>query len=221
MKIAVITFARKAEEITSSKVFPAAAGLEWVRVETPGEAAQQQDVDLYLDLDFTMDRDRIEVLSRLLPAPVLIHAVVPTLKEIQRPFIRINAWPGFLERSLHELVTPDDATAQRIGEIYKKLEKQYRFVPDIPGMISARILATIINEAYYTLQEEVSTRPEIDTAMKLGTNYPLGPFEWCERIGPENIDELLTLLGKTESRYTPASALKMALKEIKIGLKNN
>jgi 3-hydroxybutyryl-CoA dehydrogenase len=88
-------------------------------------------------------------------------------------------------------------------------------------MISGRILATIINEAYYTLQEEVSTRPEIDTAMRLGTNYPLGPFEWCERIGPENIDELLTLLGQTESRYMPASALKMALKEIKIGLKNN
>ena len=221
MKIAVITIARKAEEITSSKVFPDAAGLEWVRVGTPGEAAQQQEVDLYLDLDFTMDRGRIEALSRLLPAPVFINAVVPTLQEVQRPFIRINAWPGFLERSLHELVTPDDATAQRIGEIYKKLEKQYRFVPDIPGMISARILATIINEAYYTLQEEVSTIPEIDTAMKLGTNYPLGPFEWCERVGPENIDELLTVLGKTESRYTPAGALKMALNEIKIGLKNN
>jgi 3-hydroxybutyryl-CoA dehydrogenase len=212
---------QKADEIKGSNIFPAATGLEWVRVANPGEAERQQAVDLYLDLDFTMEQGRMAALSRLLPAPVLIHSVVTTLKEIQQPFIRINAWPGFLERSIHELVSPDEATAQMIGAIYKKLNKQYRFVPDIPGMISGRILATIINEAYYTLQEEVSTAPEIDTAMKLGTNYPRGPFEWCGKIGPGNIEELLTRLSKTESRYTPATALKKAAKEIKIGLKNN
>jgi 3-hydroxybutyryl-CoA dehydrogenase len=210
--------AKPAQAIAWPNVFPA-TGIEWIRVATPGEAGRQQDIDLYIDLDFMMDQGRIEALSRLLPAPVLIHAVVPTLKEIGRPFIRINAWPGFLERSIHELVLPDETTALHIKKIYGQLDKQYRIVPDIPGMISGRILATVINEAYYTLQEDVSTAPEIDTAMKLGTNYPLGPFEWCERIGLENIDELLTLLSKTESRYTPAGALKMAANGIKMELK--
>ena len=42
----------------------------------------------------------------------------------------------------------------------------------------------IINEAFLALQEGVSTKEEINTAMKLGTNYPLGPFEWVEKIGP-------------------------------------
>jgi 3-hydroxybutyryl-CoA dehydrogenase len=213
------THAQSTPAIAWSDVFPAASP-EWVLVNTPGEAERQQDIDLYIDLDFTMDQSRIEALSRLLPAPVLIHAVVPTLKEIGRPFIRINAWPGFLERSIHELVFPNETTALWIKKIYGQLDKQYRSVPDIPGMISGRVLASIINEACYTLQEEVSTAPEIDTAMRLGTNYPLGPFEWCERIGWENIDELLTLLSKTESRYIPAGTLKKAANGIKIGLKN-
>jgi 3-hydroxybutyryl-CoA dehydrogenase len=228
MKIAVISNTATAGSINWSNVFPAAVEkIEWVQVQSPDQLGQHrgqhrgQRADLYIDLGFTMDPDRIEQMSRLLPAPVLVHAVVTTLKEVQRPFTRINAWPGFLERSIHELATPDEATAFCIGEIYKKLGKQYRIVPDIPGMISGRILATLINEAYYTLQEEVSTAPEIDTAMKLGTNYPMGPFEWCERIGPENIDELLTLLSKTESRYTPAKTLKMAASGIKIELKSN
>jgi len=201
-------------------IFPAAS-IEWVRLQNPDQGQQHSDIDLFIDLDFTMDPDRIEKLGRHLPAPILINAVVPTLREIQHPFIRINAWPGFLERSIHELVTPDETTALRIAGLYRQLGKQYKIVPDIPGMISARILATIINEAYYTLQEEVSTATEIDTAMKLGTNYPMGPFEWCERIGHENIYELLKVLSKTESRYLPAKTLKMAVGGIKILLKRN
>ena len=82
-------------------------------------------------------------------------------------------------------------------------------------MISARILASIINEAYYTLQEEVSTKNDIDTAMKLGTNYPFGPFEWSERIGLENIYDLLNKLSKADARYAPAAAMKEAMTLLK------
>ena len=49
----------------------------------------------------------------------------------------------------------------------------------------------IINEAYYTLQEGTASRADIDTAMKLGTNYPFGPFEWSKRIGIKTIVKLL------------------------------
>lgn len=216
MKIAVIS---KDTRIISSDrygmIFPA-AGIEWVRLQNPDQGQQHKDIDLFIDLDFRLNPRRIEQLSRLLPAPILVNAVVPTLHEIQQPFVRINAWPGFLERSMHELVIPDAAMAHLIEGIYQQLGKQYKIVPDIPGMISARVLATIINEAYYTLQEDVSTAEEIDTAMKLGTNYPMGPFGWSQRIGTENIYELLNVLSKTESRYTAAKALKMAVDGIKI-----
>jgi 3-hydroxybutyryl-CoA dehydrogenase len=185
----------------------------WARVSRPEELALHRDADLYIDLDFVAEEERIALLEQLLPSPVLVHAVVPTLKEIGQPFIRINAWPGFLERSVHELVAPDEETAMRIGKLYERLEKPYRLVPDTPGMISGRIIAAVVNEAYHTLQEEVSTKEEIDTAMKLGTNYPYGPFEWSERIGLQQIDALLTELSKAADRYTPAAALKKAAKQ--------
>ena len=74
--------------------------------------------------------------------------------------------------------------------------------------MSARVLSAIINEAWFALQENVSTKNEIDTAMKLGTNYPFGPFEWCERIGVNNIYGLLNELAKSDSCYEPAALLK-------------
>jgi 3-hydroxybutyryl-CoA dehydrogenase len=53
----------------------------------------------------------------------------------------------------------------------------------------------------------VSTKKETDIAMKLGTNYPYGPFEWAEKIGLKNIAALLTALCKEENRYQPSPLL--------------
>jgi len=83
--------------------------------------------------------------------------------------------------------------------------------PDIPGMITARVLATIINEAYYTLGAQVSSREEIDIAMKLGTSYPYGPFEWSDKIGLQRVYELLNELRSADARYMPAPALEKAM----------
>jgi len=171
--------------------------------------------EVILDLDFTPEKQRCEALSRLQPALVFVNAVTPTLAEMGYPFVRINGWPGFLERSMHELVAPDEAIALRVAELYTRLGRQYRLVPDEPGMISARILSTIINEAYFTWEEEVSTKEEIDTAMRLGTNYPLGPFEWSERIGPGQIAGLLWSLSRTNPAYVPSKALQRAAEALK------
>jgi 3-hydroxybutyryl-CoA dehydrogenase len=75
-------------------------------------------------------------------------------------------------------------------------------------MVTPRVISAIINEAYFTLQADVSTKEEIDTAMKLGTNYPFGPFEWSRAIGLKKIYELLLALSKTDSRYLPAARLQ-------------
>ena len=84
-------------------------------------------------------------------------------------------------------------------------------VKDEPGLIAARVLAMIINEAYFALGDNVSTKAEIDTAMKLGTNYPLGPFEWADAIGHANILGLLQQLTATDKRYQPAAMLIAAV----------
>jgi 3-hydroxybutyryl-CoA dehydrogenase len=66
----------------------------------------------------------------------------------------------------------------------------------------------IVNEAYLALGEGVSSREAIDTAMRLGTNYPYGPFEWASRIGLSPIVELLEVLARQNPLYSVAPSLK-------------
>jgi len=68
----------------------------------------------------------------------------------------------------------------------------------------------IINEAWFALQEGISTKQEIDIAMKLGTNYPYGPFEWGDKIGLKNIYRLLKEMSGENSKYQPAELLEKA-----------
>ena len=163
--------------------------------------------DIYFDFLFEKKTERIDLLSRFLPKPVFINAVADSLYEIGQPFIRINAWPGFFNREIIEIVAHDGLISDDAKTFLEKINWRYQLVPDVPGMISARIIAMIINEAYYTAQENISTRADIDTAMKLGTNYPYGPFEWAQRIGVKNIHGLLVALQKMDSRYTIAESL--------------
>jgi 3-hydroxybutyryl-CoA dehydrogenase len=219
MTIVVITEAKTEKDLAA--YFPA-PGNDWVVVRRAEEAKAYPGADAYIDLDFVNERGRADMLNQLLPGLVLVNAVVSTLEEIGSPFVRINGWPGFLERTIHELAVLKEQPVDQLTKVrdqltrlYEKLGREYRLVPDTPGMISARILATVINEAYFTWEEEVSTREEIDIAMKLGTNYPLGPFEWGRRIGLGKVADLLTVLSRNNSRYTPSNSLLKGVEVLK------
>jgi 3-hydroxybutyryl-CoA dehydrogenase len=208
MKIVIIS------EKPPPPLFPGSA-VTCIPVKTVDDLAGHSNADLCIDLDFTLDEARLSALSALPSSLIIVNSVVHTLAEIGRPFIRINGWPGFLEREVHELVIPDKATGRQITEVYATLARSCTIVPDTPGMITARILATIINEAWYTWEEGVSTKEEIDIAMKLGTNYPLGPFEWGQRIGLTPVLQLLAALSETDPCYTPANSLREAAGSLK------
>jgi 3-hydroxybutyryl-CoA dehydrogenase len=130
-----------------------------------------------------------------------------TINEIGSPVIRINAWPCFLNRNIAEVSCTDEVNKKDAEKILSLLNRKTEWVPDIKGFISPRVVSMIINEAYYTLEENVSTKEEIDIAMKLGTNYPYGPFEWSKKIGLKNVASLLIELSLTEKRYEPAPFL--------------
>lgn len=139
--------------------------------------------------------------------PVLINAVTETLRELDFPsnISRINGWPGFLQREVWELASND---VDRIENIFKNFSRKIFFVKDEPGFVAARVISMIINEAFFALGENVSSKEQIDLAMKLGTNYPLGPFEWAQKIGIEKIYSLSKKLSEKEERYLPAPALE-------------
>ena len=77
-------------------------------------------------------------------------------------------------------------------------------------MVTPRIIFMIINEACYTVQEGTATMDDIDRAMKLGTNYPYGPFEWADLIGVNDIYETLASIYEDtkDERYKICSLLK-------------
>ena len=163
--------------------------------------------DAYLDLLFTPGTERINKLREFLPAPVIVNSVITTTNMLPAGFTRINGWKTFLKRPVVETaesVTNNDSVAM----VFSAFNKTIEWVPDIPGFITARVISMIINEAWFTFEEKVSTKAEIDTAMKLGTNYPYGPFEWGEKIGLKNVYELLNTLAATNSRYQPAALLQ-------------
>ena len=93
-------------------------------------------------------------------------------------------------------------------DITKLLNWNYTLVPDTLGMVTPKVVSMIINEAYYALEENVSTKNDIDTAMQLGTNYPYGPFEWAKKIGLNSVYQLLNALSSSVDRYTVSEALK-------------
>lgn len=177
-------------------------------VNEPGEFTQIN-ADAYIDMLFEFETNRVDLLKTL-SAPVMINDVSYTLQQIGAPFIRFNGWPTFLEKPVIETSCSDDLKETAVS-IFKVLNKKIEWVPDTTGFITPRIISMIINEAYYALGDGVSTKADIDIAMKLGTGYPYGPFEWSKLIGLNNINELLQQLAKLDKKYSPAPALSKEL----------
>jgi 3-hydroxybutyryl-CoA dehydrogenase len=174
--------------------------LLWVDDTTPS-------ADAYFDLSF---EEYGTAFGEIKDKPVFMSAVAETLNELPLNASRINAWKGFFGKGMVEVVLRNEEAKK----ILDSLEWKYCEVPDVPGMIAPRTISMIINEAYFALGDEVSSKEEIDIAMKLGTNYPYGPFEWSRLIGLHNVYRLLKKLSSTDNRYQPAPALEQELKTI-------
>ncbi len=131
----------------------------------------------------------------------------------QRPaakLIGFNGLPTFLNRTILEVCIQHTDTKETLEKICSDLNTNFCLVDDRAGLVTPRIICMIINEAYYTVQEGTATRQDIDMAMKLGTNYPYGPFEWCARIGLRHVYELLEAVYEDtkDERYKICALLK-------------
>jgi 3-hydroxybutyryl-CoA dehydrogenase len=185
--------------------------LKWIQQITDFE--NYPNADAWIDLLFEPVSSRIELLKKLTSGLVIINSVAKTLRQTDNSFVRINAWPTFLKRSVMEGSIAGKDRRGIAEKILSCFNRKVEWVPDEPGFITARIVSMIINEAYFTLEENISTKPEIDTAMKLGTNYPYGPFEWSQKIGLKNILDLLSNLEIINKRYAPSALLKKEVKK--------
>jgi len=193
MQIVVITNAQLKEELTANGMEP---GAQVVWIENIGDVESLRGADVVIDLLF--ETNHLDLLQALPKALVVINSVENTLAETNNTFVRINGWPGFLGSEIIEAAALNEDQKQKLSAVFSLFHKTIEWLPDTVGFVTPRVISMIINEAFIALNEGVSTKEEINTAMKLGTNYPYGPFEWAEKIGVDKVKALLGKLGQPQ-----------------------
>ncbi len=169
------------------------------------------EADAWFDLQFRNDPERNQQLKSL--KTLFIGSNEITCEELDFTCYRINNWPRMINRPLVELAAAKGSDTTAAEKVLGSMGWAYEWTPDLPGFISNRVVAGIVNEAYFTFEAGTSSKEEIDTAMKLGTNYPYGPFEWSRYIGLNKIAALLEQISHKDDRYTPCAALINDLNE--------
>lgn len=111
------------------------------------------------------------------------------------------------------LASTDTALTDAVVALLDRARMHAFPVADIPGLVVARVLSMIANEAWETAHHGVATPADIDTAMRLGTNYPMGPFAWSARWSTGRVLEMLDALWSSyhDPRYRASHALRAAV----------
>jgi 3-hydroxybutyryl-CoA dehydrogenase len=118
------------------------------------------------------------------------------------------------------LETDDDTLATAV-EVGKRMGKEVVVIKESPGFITSRINAIIGNEAFHMLQEGIASAADIDKALKLGLNHPMGPFELVDLVGLDTRLSILEYLHKTlGEKYRPAPLLVQYVKAGRLGRKS-
>ena len=116
-----------------------------------------------------------------------------------------------------ETSTETLAVVEQVGV---RMSKEVVVVRESPGFITGRMNALIGNEAFYMLEEGVASAADIDRAVKLGLNHPLGPFESADQAGLDARLSLLEHLHRTlGEKYRPAPLLAQYVKAGRLGRK--
>lgn len=114
----------------------------------------------------------------------------------------------------------NEETVQTAVEVAQKMGKETVVINEFPGFITSRISAMVGNEAFYMLQEGIASPEDIDKAVKLGLNYPMGPLELGDLVGLDvrlrNLEYLHATLGE---KFRPCPLLVKYVKAGRLGRK--
>ncbi|CAN5812693.1 3-hydroxybutyryl-CoA dehydrogenase [soil metagenome] len=111
-------------------------------------------------------------------------------------------------------------TLQAIEDVSRQMGKETVLVRESPGFITSRINVTIGNEAFYMMMEGVASPRDIDKALKLGLNHPMGPFELVDLVGLDTRLSILEYLHRSlGEKYRPCPLLTQYVKAGRLGRK--
>jgi 3-hydroxybutyryl-CoA dehydrogenase len=112
------------------------------------------------------------------------------------------------------------ATLEAVEEVSRRMGKETVLVRESPGFITTRVNASIGNEAFYMLMEGVASARDIDKALKLGLNHPMGPFELVDLVGLDTRLSILEYLHRSlGEKYRPCPLLAQYVKAGRLGRK--
>ncbi|WMY76537.1 3-hydroxyacyl-CoA dehydrogenase PaaH [Buttiauxella selenatireducens] len=134
-------------------------------------------------------------------------------KRLQRPVVLLDLVNDWQRSPLVVLAAAAGNTPEQTAKVvrfFQQQGKQVLMLSDYPGMLVWRTVAMLANEASDALQKGVACEQDIDTAMRLGVNYPHGPLAWGAELGWQNVLRLLENLQQHygEERYRPTSLLR-------------
>ncbi|MBO0997450.1 3-hydroxyacyl-CoA dehydrogenase [Bacillus sp. SD075] len=156
--------------------------------------------------------------STMSPTEIASYAKRPAQTIAMHFFNPVHKMP--LVEIIRGLETSDE-TAKAIETLAEQMGKETVVINEFPGFVTSRINALVGNEAFYMLQEGLGTPAEIDKAIKLGLNYPMGPFELVDLVGLDTrLNNLKYLHEKLGEKYRPAPLLEQYVKAGRLGRKS-
>jgi 3-hydroxybutyryl-CoA dehydrogenase len=222
--------------VSKGKVKREDADATFSRIETTIDLAEAvSDADVIIEAipeDMKLKREVYKEVSKNAKEDAIIASNTSTLSvtematSVAHPenFIGLHFFNPAPIMKLLEIVKgrkTSDETVQFAREFANKVGKAPVVCIDSPGFIANRVALPLMNEAILALEEGVATKEDIDTAMKLGYNHPMGPFELADLVGLDTLLHSIKSVGdKLKSpRFKAAKLLEQMVKEGKLGRK--
>ncbi len=196
-----------------------AAGCDFaVEAATENEAVKKR---IFADLAKAMRPDAI-LASNTSSIPLTRIAAAATHPERVIGMHFMNPVPVMQLVEIIRALQTSDATYATTRALAERMGKTTVLSKDMPGFIVNRILLPMINEACFALQEGLGSAQDIDTAMKLGTNQPMGPLTLADFIGLDTCLSIAEVLhkGLGEDKYRPAPLLRQHVEAGWLGRKS-
>jgi 3-hydroxybutyryl-CoA dehydrogenase len=193
------------------------------RILTASETAALSDCDMVIEAATEREETKLAILRGLIPH-LKPHALIAS-NTSSIPITRLaavtdrphkvigmhfmNPVPVMKLVEVIRGIATDDATFEAVEALARRMGKTTAVAEDYPAFIVNRILIPMINEASFALMEGVGTVVAIDTAMKLGTNQPMGPLELADFIGLDTCLAIMRVLqgGMGDDKYRPSPLL--------------
>lgn len=206
------------------------------RIETASELEALAEVDLVIEAvieNLEIKKDIFKKLDQIVKDDAILATntsalsitEIATVTERKDQVIGIHFFNPVPMMKLVEVIRAaetSDACYNKVEKLVKSINKEAVKVNEAPGFVVNRILIPMINEAAYILQEGVASAEDIDLAMKLGANHPIGPLALADLIGLDVCLAIMETLHSElgEDKYRPCPLLKKKVRAEQLGRKS-